>query len=142
MAPYLFARAASREGMRYSGCVPCSNPDWMGEGFLNVRTMRVSNVEYRLLFSGDEKGRDPVKVPDIQLRIQPSQHLDGSCMVPARLDENIYVVGTPGPACPGADAVSPGQNKGDAFLTERLQDLIQIHRGSDQAVAPQAAYWF
>src|SRR5262249_10510740 len=89
--------------------------------------------------SGQEESRDAMKILHLQLRVKFSDCLDRSRVVAAAFDQEIHVAGSSRPARPAADAVGSRQDKGNLFLGQRTQDLVQVDGGGHGAMAPKVA---
>src|ERR1700722_7512597 len=80
-------------------------PHRVGQGFLYVRSVRVNDIDYRFLFSLNEKGREAAESAYFQLRVKRSHGFYSTAVVPARFDEDVHILRTPRPARPSSDAV-------------------------------------
>jgi hypothetical protein len=76
------------------------------------------------------------KSVDFQPGIEFAQGLDCPGVVPACLEEDVYVLRASRSTRPSGNAVSASQDKGDVLPGQRFQDLVQIDRGGRQAAAP------
>lgn len=93
-------------------------PNRVGERCLDIRPVGVGDVDYRLLFSRNEKPSHSVKLPRLQLWVECLDGVDRPTVIAASLDKDVHIVGRSRPPGPAADGVGARQNKRNLFLTE------------------------